>query len=333
MRNKFILIILCFMLSILYVGCSYTYINTETEEELNSIIEKTENDITSLQFYLIDDTTTLKTFQNDYSIILELETITFDDLNEDYILIPYSIKKNNVLLKQGTSKLSFTNNARGGLILSFDDYYECWDNYLQYFKDYNVKATFFCKGYRHQIINFCKNAVNLGLEVGYHTQDHKALSLITEEDDLYTQAINPLKQYKQEYIFFDSFACPNGAYSPWQISILLQYYKVVRLFDNKFRLCSLSDLGKERVVWSQSIDRNKFLDDEDFKNRITRRFLASIITDKVYLCTTHYFLTTPEEIDNHDYTISKDNLIWLLELVNIMNLPNYCFNEIYNYIY
>ena len=86
-------------------------------------------------------------------------------------------------------------------------------------------------------------------------------------------------------------------------------------------------------MWSQSIDRNKFVDDNDFRNKITRRFLASIITDKVYLCTSHYFLTTPDEISSDAYTMSKENLVWLLELVNTMNLPNYCFNEIYNYIY
>lgn len=333
MKSKFIFVIFCLTLCTLYVGCTYTYNNTENQEDLKSIVEKTENDITSMEFNLIDNTTNLKADYKDYSVILDLEKITFNDINGDFVLVPYSIKRNNVLLKQGTTQIQFTNNKRGGMILSFDDYFDCWNNYLHYFKDYNVKATFFCKGYYGQIANFCINAQNSGMEVGYHTQDHKALSLITEEEELYTQAINPLKQYKQNYIFFDSFACPNGAYSPWQIPILLKYYKIVRLFDNTFRLCTLSDLGKERVVWSQSIDRNKFVDDNDFRNKITRRFLASIITDKVYLCTSHYFLTTPDEISSDAYTMSKENLVWLLELVNTMNLPNYCFNEIYNYIY
>lgn len=222
-------------------------------------------------------------------------------------------------------------NRGGGILLSFDDYFACWNTYLPYFTDYGIRATFFCA--RNSFEQFAKKVQNAGLEVGYHGKNHKALTLCDTEEEFIAETIAPLAGWRDKYIYLDSFAFPNGLYLPYQVDMLLDYYKILRLFDNHFRLYSMEEIARQRVIFSQSIDKNKFSDTKDFKNKIVKRIILAQITGKIYPCTTHYILTEDGEIESDAYTISKENLVWLFETINALNCKTYCYKDIYTYMY
>ena len=215
--------------------------------------------------------------------------------------------------------------------MSFDDYYSCWNTYLSAFVDNNIKATFFCA--RNSFLSFAKKAQNAGLEIGYHTRNHKALTLCDNVDEFMAEAISPLYEWRDKYINLDSFAFPNGLYLPYQMDYLLDYYKIVRLFDNHFRLYDIEDMTKQRIIFSQSIDKNKFTNDVDFKDKMLKRIILALITGRIYPCTTHYILTLEGEIESDAYTISKENLLWLFEIINTLNCKTYCYKDLYSYFY
>lgn len=126
----------------------------------------------------------------------------------------------------------------------------------------------------------------------------------------------------------NSFAFPNGLYLPYQINELLKYYKILRLFDNNFRLYSPEEIAEKRVIYGQSIDKGKFKDDNVFREKIFKRLLIAKLTDKVYSCTSHYI----GQLENDAYTISDENFRWLLKTINDLKLNSYTFSSFYNLI-
>ena len=279
------------------------------------------------------DVYTIKTDLYGYEVALNLTECDFSEFTaSDEIKIPYCVYKDSEIICSDSviyDKMLY--KTGGGILLSFDDYFACWNTYLPYFTDYGIRATFFCA--RNSFEQFAKKVQNAGLEVGYHGKNHKALTLCDTEEEFIAETIAPLAGWRDKYIYLDSFAFPNGLYLPYQVDMLLDYYKILRLFDNHFRLYSMEEIARQRVIFSQSIDKNKFSDTKDFKNKIVKRIILAQITGKIYPCTTHYILTEDGEIESDAYTISKENLVWLFKTINALNCKTYCYKDIYTYMY
>lgn len=281
------------------------------------------------------DVYTIKTDLYGYEVALDLTECDFSEFTaSDEIKIPYCVYKDSEIIYSDSviyDKMLYKQG--GGILLSFDDYFACWNTYLPYFTDYGIRATFFCFGNYSRFGTFANKAQNAGLEIGYHTLGHLALTMVDSEEEFKEQAISPLPVFRDKYVYLDSFAFPNGLYLPYQVDMLLDYYKILRLFDNHFRLYSMEEIARQRVIFSQSIDKNQFSDTKDFKNKIVKRIILAQITGEIYPCTTHYILTEDGEIESDAFTISKENLVWLFETINALNCKTYCYKDIYTYMY
>lgn len=208
-----------------------------------------------------------------------------------------------------------------GILLSFDDYFkDNWERFLPLFVENDVKATFFCFGSTARTAVFLKKAIESGMCVGYHSlhHDYQYWTENATEENLYLEAIEPLEDFKNKGILFSVFAFPGGKYKNWMIPILLNNYSFLRLFINVPYYYSKEEIYKIRVLYSQSIDNNKYLDDKDFEEKLKHNFLIAKMTNKILPITSHYFLdegehyyTNGEIYDN--YTISKKRLKFIFK--------------------
>lgn len=330
----------------IFLGCSYDGDSPEicvqqypsgeesSEKIVAGIKDVLQRSLFEFEYEFETDEYFLKTTFNNYSILLDVSTRNLSEWRKgDEIIIPFTVYKDNSALGEESVMFSIQNTREGGILLSFDDYFDCWNTYLQSFVDYDIKATFFCFGDYSRFGAFATKAQNAGLEVGYHTLNHTALTMCDTKEECIAQTITPLATLRDKYVYLDSFAFPNGAWLPYNMELLLEYYKILRLFDNHFRLYSIDDIAEKRIIFSQSIDKNKFEDESDFKDKMIKRMVLAKITGKIYPCTTHYILTNEGEISSDAYTISKENLIWLFETVNSLNCKTYCYKDIYPYMY
>lgn len=320
--NPFLIILLLFLIS---CSSNSSKLKSNSSEYIRNLLQ---TNIEYLEFEYKNDFT-LVSYNGDYIIEINLNDIeNISKISLSKIRIPYTLKKDGIIVDQDDFLFvpqSLYNNA--SILLSFDDYFSVWNDYIPLFTKKNIKATFFCYGDTSRVGAFCKKAQSAGLEVGFHTLTHKNLWSATEEQ-VYEEAILPLDLFKKEYIYYYSFAFPNGVYQPYQIDLLLKYYRVLRLFDNNFRLYDMGEISSSRVFWSQSIDSNKFINDEDFRNTLTKRLLAAKITNKIYPCTTHYI-----GYKSDGYNITPENLEWLMDTVNCLNIKSIRFRDIYANMY
>ncbi|SEQ44578.1 hypothetical protein SAMN04487977_104266 [Treponema bryantii] len=129
-----------------------------------------------------------------------------------------------------------------------------------------------------------------------------------------------------------SFAFPNGLYVPYQITELLKYFRILRLFNNKINLYSFEEICDNRVIISQSIDKNKFSSDENFKQQIFYRFCLAKITNSIYPCTSHEIVEDIETSTNN-YSISKDRLQYMFDKMDELKLRSYKYSDFYDAMY
>jgi len=301
--------------------------NFSTVEELNKYIQ---NNINNLDF------------QNDpYGDLLYCNLgkykIKFDPYNAEIIknkiLLPYSYTFDGVW---GSSYAIYelTENRKGGVLLSFDDYfYENWDNILEVFDEYNIKATFFCMGdiTRTGLKKFIYKVQSYGLEAGYHTLNHKVLTNCTEEE-LYQQVIDPINTFRKYGIEFSSFSFPGGGIPKDEklFNMVKETFKIVRSSGlGRVNLYYTREEIEDGFIYGSSFDQLFFETDDSFRNMIKMRLIIAKLTDKIWPGFGHYFLSENEEKDDLDYTIKVSNLKYMLELINELELTSYLYKDFY----
>lgn len=323
---------LCFLGICFFTSCTYYTSNYEEKDDYEiALIETCDKNLNSFDFVYdsINDETSYN-YSINYKIVLDVynSEIIGDELN-----CPYKIEKNGELIHSAVGKIDLNKNLKAGVLLSFDDcYLNSWKNAVPLFKKYNKKATFFIYGSSDSISSTCIYLQNNGFEVGYHTLGHKNLMDKDSATILDEQVINPLYDFHKKYVYMYSFAFPNGLYVPYQITELLKYFRILRLFNNKVNLYSFNQICKERVIVSQSIDKNKFSSDDDFKKKIFYRFCLSKITNKIYPCTSHEIVQNILQTSNN-YSISQDRLEYMFELMDDLKLKNYKYSDFYDGIF
>ena len=255
-------------------------------------LQKFHSQIDYISFSFESETNTCMCMINDTQIITNIADI---EVLTDVIKIPYMAKKgeyktNGIVYKKIISDSS-------GILLSFDDYYEAWNDVLSIFKENEVLATWFVRG--SSVNDFMKNATSEGHCIGYHTKNHTMLKYLSEEtypddylDRFDWECVHFLPVFREAGIPMKSFAIPHGSglYYDWQIERLYKKgkYQIVRDFDPFFHLYSDEDI-RSGYISSQSIDNNKFSTDEDFKKKMAERLLITKLTQRIYPCTSHPF--------------------------------------------
>lgn len=333
--KRFFLIVL-FILTI--ISCSQNsyvyneYVDNEYVDNFdNDLIEICNNNLNVLNFsydQILDETSAI--FKNDYKVILYVHNA---EVKNNTLCCPYIIKKNGKTIHESIGTMNLDENLKSGILLSFDDkYLDAWKKSTDLFLDNNKNATFFIYGSCDTISSTCLYLQKEGFEVGYHTLGHKNLMDKDSKTILDEQVIEPLYEFHKNYVYMYSFAFPNGLYVPYQITELLKYFRIVRLFNNKINLYSFEDVCEKRVIISQSIDKNKFSSDEDFEQQMFYRLCLAKITNSVYPCTSHEIVEDIAKTTNK-YSISYDRLKYMFDRMDSLNLRSYKYSDFYDAIY
>ena len=317
----------------LFISCkndSENFISTENfvsrdEFVLQNDLNEFRNNIQELSFAYSEKNNEFYYNLNETKIVINKEDCIF--LN-DVIFIPYTATYKDASYKGITYKTIEEDSS--GILLSFDDYYSTWDKILPRFTEHSIKATWFCKG--RYVTDFMKNAQDVGQCIGYHGKNHTMLKYFSPEkyddylDKFDWECIHFLSTFINSGIKMYSFAIPHGSglWYDWQMERLKNNYQIVRDFDPNFHLYSKAEI-ESGYISSQSIDNNKFLSDEEFKQKITERFLITKMTKKIYSCTSHTFGNSVN--DGGGYSLTYKRLEILFKLIKDFKLKTYTFND------
>lgn len=219
-----------------------------------------------------------------------------------------------------------------GLLISFDDYYKTWDDVVLLFDENDIKATWYVKG--GKTTDFEITANSLGQCIGYHTKNHTLLTNLSEKkfdnfiDKFDWECIHFLNEYRAVGIPMKTFAIPHGnkLILDYQIDRLYSKgkFQIIRDFDPLFHLYTENEI-KSGYISSQSIDNNKFIDDEDFSEKMNKRLLITKLTQKIYPCTSHTF--SDDVNANNGYSMTYKRLNLLFDLIKSYKLKTYTFDE------
>jgi peptidoglycan/xylan/chitin deacetylase (PgdA/CDA1 family) len=266
---------------------------------------------------------TVKSRIGDFDIVYDLDNIVLIDEGR------YKINIMVINTKNGDNRIDniiwIPEMGEAGILLSFDDYYSVWNEYLYLFDNYNVSITFFVFGYYGERKAFCKTAQNKGHEIGNHTTDHKDLKTIPKNDkeQFDYQTIGLFDGYKTGGIDVTSFAYPYGSFEDWMHEELLKHYHILRGYDKYFHVYNKEKLRRGGYIASKSIDFNKYKDSEVFRADIKKMCVViKFIGNGIIPLTTHIISST-----DTGWAIRPNDLEFLLKTGNEFKLRWYRYND------
>ncbi|MDR0301424.1 MAG: polysaccharide deacetylase family protein [Treponema sp.] len=215
----------------------------------------------------------------------------------------------------------------GGIILTFDDFHftEWRQNGFPLFSEYDAKVVFFVDERYGVDFDFCRDAQDLGHEIGYHTIHHLHASILSVED-LLIEAVSHIPMFREEGIELTTFAYPYGSHSANTNNLLLNYYKVLRgtaasPYPN-YHLYSRNQM-KSGFVRSTSLDNyNHRCSDDIFESRVTRILTAAKDQKQYMPLITHNIGTT------NDWGITLERLEFVLQKCRELELKFYTFKDL-----
>jgi peptidoglycan/xylan/chitin deacetylase (PgdA/CDA1 family) len=213
--------------------------------------------------------------------------------------------------------------SEGGLLLSFDDDYTAsWERHFDLFEKYNAKVTFFIYGSRTAPAgSFCAKALSRGHDVGYHSLSHADLRKMPR-DEMYREAVEPLKSFRDAGFPLSSFAYPFGFYEPWMHEVLLRSFGTLRGYGVTFRLYGGSEI-RGGYISSRAIDNTVIPSDDDFYHVVNLMLMAVKFIDKNLVLP----LTTHDISAAAAWGISPRRLEFLLKRANDLGLVFYCYGD------
>jgi peptidoglycan/xylan/chitin deacetylase (PgdA/CDA1 family) len=211
--------------------------------------------------------------------------------------------------------------SRAGILLGFDDdYYESWEAAFGLFEKYGAKATFFVQGNSA----FCLRAMERGHDIGYHTQTHPDLRLLSGEA-WRQETLESAQTLRDNGVALAAFAYPFGFSEPWMDEELLKTYAVIRGFGVTSHYYAI-DAIRAGVIMSKSIDNTVIPEDEAFYTLITETLQAVKDSgDAVIPLTTHAIS------DDAQWGIKTGRLEYLLKTAAAMGLRFYTYRELADY--
>ena len=230
-----------------------------------------------------------------------------------------------------------------GILLAFDDdYMERWEQYLDLLDKYKCKVTFFIQGApdvpaggssqaglsgnasapgQLNIAQFCKEALDRGHDIGFHTINHLDLRRVSRETFL-AETVEPLELYRQEGIPVSSLAYPFGFSESWMHEILLDYYSVVRGYGTTFRIYDEDSVRGGHII-ARAIDNTVIKGEDNFKKTIMSMLMTvKFLNDRRILP-----LTTHDIYDEADWGISVSRLEFLLGTVSDLKLNFFLYSD------
>ena len=152
--------------------------------------------------------------------------------------------------------------ARGGVVLSFDDYSSTWVEHLPLLESLDIKATFFITG------DFLRDAsegerrlrplLEAGHSLGVHTFSHRRASEMWETqgaDWLQTDVLEQVAALERlSHRPIVAFAYPYGDHNDITDAILKPHFHILRAFGSKTVFTTRQHLRDGGLVQATSID-------------------------------------------------------------------------------
>lgn len=205
-----------------------------------------------------------------------------------------------------------------GILLSFDDYYpDNWEANFDLFDKYDADVTFFINSLVPT--DFCYKAIEQGHEIGFHTAYHINLESASEQE-VYTNAIEPIEYYSDAGIPLTSFAYPYGAYTDELNEQLLQYYKVLR-GGWHYELNPKEEL-KSGLVEARCIDNANFASELRFKLTINKMLYETRWSEGTVVALYSH------GIEAGDWCITPERLEYIMKRAKQLDLEFYTFKEL-----
>jgi peptidoglycan/xylan/chitin deacetylase (PgdA/CDA1 family) len=210
-----------------------------------------------------------------------------------------------------------------GLLLAFDDdFRDAWEDAFDLFDRYRARVTFFVQG---EYSPFCKEALERGHDIGYHTAHHLNLLNLSHEE-FYRETLVGVEDFRREGIPLRSFAYPYGFSNPWMRETLRDSFPIQRGFGVTFRVygrdsLKSGDSPEGAYIISRSVDNILFEREEDFEAMIDAMLRTVKFTGGILPLTTH------DISDAADWGISAGRLEYLLKTARDLRLRFYRYSD------
>ena len=268
------------------------------------------------------DNRNLETITYSYQDYIIEFNLSLSEIKNSQIIIPYSVIKNDSILFNDLYIFDI-HEDNSGILLSFDDFYEIpWTTHLYMFREANVRVTFFCKLSWYRTATFMTLAEADKHEIGYHTMNHKGINQETFED--FKTQIEAILLFREHGYPMTSFAFPHGTYSDKTLSLANEYFYKTRTFRYTFQLYDFQELISNQFISSESIDAFRWEDTNNYFTQVKNRLILTKITNKIYPCTTHNIVSNDSELK---FNITEERLQYILDLINLLQLKTYTFND------
>ncbi|MCK5866880.1 MAG: polysaccharide deacetylase family protein [Mycoplasmataceae bacterium] len=223
---------------------------------------------------------------------------------------------------------SVENPSKGALVLSFDDYYTQWYENRDLFLKYNAKVTFFVND-RRDTLNYIRDLesfINDGHEIGWHGKTHLNLNKFWDSNKIKLNSETFLASQEMSKLLsinITSFAYPYGQYNLDMVEYLKKYYIKQRSFILEDAFYTFEDASSTSMLKSQSIDNINYLNDEDFKSRISAQLQKASDNNLIIFYTTHQITK------RKSWKISRKRLDFLLSETVRLNLDFLRYKDLY----
>jgi peptidoglycan/xylan/chitin deacetylase (PgdA/CDA1 family) len=287
---------------------------------IEEAVNKVKDQSGEIQKYFLADSDSLITVKADigeFTVIYDLENAL--PLDETRFRVDFLVEDPRNGDTRQDSLLWTIGEDSAGILLAFDDDYQAvWEQYFDLFDRYGAKATFFVTG---DFCAFCREALNRGHDVGYHTRHHLNL-LKLSRDEFFEETLSALDMFRREGIPVSSFAYPYGFWEPWMHEELSGHFTTLRGFGTTFRVYHGEDL-RGGYVSSKSLDNTIYKDDADFDRAVGLMFriVKFIGGDTVVPLTTHTIA------DDAAWGIKPQRLEYILKTARDLRLRFYRYSD------
>jgi peptidoglycan/xylan/chitin deacetylase (PgdA/CDA1 family) len=292
------------------------------------------NSIDIKKYYILEKNGDI-TVKGEFSEIMrdqeepEFFEVTYDmnfaaELSKDFgYIVPFTLKSNKTDTVVYDRFLWKPQKDSAGILLTFDDdFLETWGKNFDLLDSYNAKATFFVQG---EYSSFCREALERGHDVGFHTKNHLDLRKVSREVFI-RETLTSAEAFRKAGIPLYSFAYPFGFYDPWMNEELLKHYSILRGYGVTFRLYDKTQI-RSGFISSKAIDNTLLKKDEDFMSAvdIMLRTVKFIGGNHVLPLTTH------DISDTASYGIKPQRLEYLLKTANDLQLVFYTYKDLVDF--
>jgi len=200
----------------------------------------------------------------------------------------------------------------GGLVLTFDDYSETWENYLPLMKLYGGRVTFYPSLAEPSPGEFALLAAleRGGHEIGWHTAHHLDIRSVPSRKRKQFQKqemerpVKELNGYLARPV--TTLAYPFGFYDADWEQRLSGEFRQLRGFGRKLNVYTREELADRLFVKAASVDNIFYPTLEEFRGFAEPLLRDLAATRRIAVLGSHSF-------DGADWGIRPEHLAWLLE--------------------